>query len=318
MQWSPWIFTNDKHLEFDVADNTLEYDGVDLLDLYAIIKKKTINSKKRWNIVINNAEIYFTTRKTEILKVIKYVHIQTHIQLIMVSSANFYRIKPNECWFYPKIVHSIPVRKESHTGLSSIINQTFGPIGVSEDDISMLCVFWQKELDVNHLNYSDILKLPNLMKVSKMLIERELNEDSNFDAFAKIDKETKVKVLLPTYMKYLACAVFIGCFIPEDNDRHLFVSDSRSRRSKKRKMTTNRLELGPLPCSIIRILAVFKMLVPVDISSLHLNLMQMLWDLQEKALISVDDVNILCQFTYEYAQICASTLDLKLSMYFDS
>ena len=85
MQFYPFIFSNEmEDLEVADADNDLEFDGVHLQDLYTVIKKKTFNSKKTWNVWIKNAEIYFTTRTSEILRVIKYVHIvENMLQMVM-------------------------------------------------------------------------------------------------------------------------------------------------------------------------------------------------------------------------------------------
>ena len=314
VSWSPWIFTNSRDFEFEESDNAMEFDGVDLIDLYNIIKRKTYNSKKKWTIFITNAEIYFTTRREEISKVIKYVHIVNHIQLIMVSNANFHRVKPVDCFFYPKIIFKPDATNEVLCGLNNLIHQLFEPIGIDPNDLTMLSVFWQKVIDDYHLNYADLLKIPNLMNISRLLIERQL---SPRDAIQNFDEPIydKIQIKLPKYQRYLACAVFIGCFIPEDNDKHLFVSDNRSSRSKRRKMTTNRLQLGPLPCTVIRIIAVFKMLL--DQATINVNVLQMLWEMKERELISIDDVNVLCQFTYQYALECAKSVDLRLSNYFE-
>eukprot|EP00835_Amoeboradix_gromovi_P004987 NODE_429_length_8748_cov_0.280148.p4 type:complete len:320 gc:universal NODE_429_length_8748_cov_0.280148:7961-7002(-) len=317
ISWCSWIFTNSKDLDFELADNTLEYDGITLVDLYTKIKKKTWNSMKRWTIIIKNSEIYFTTRTNEILRVIKYVHTIRNVQLIMISTANFHRIKPTNCWFYPKIILVNSERKLDYSGLESMINQTFEPIGVSNQDMKMLCLFWQRVLDKKSMNYTNLLKFSNLMSCSKMLIERKVNPEEcleRFDGYMDFN-EIPIRVSIPYYQKYFACAVFIGCFIPMDNDKHLFVNDNRSKRTKRRKMTPNRLQLGPLPCSIIRILAIFKMLMPTHEE--NLNLLGIIWDLKDKNLIHVNDINILCLFDYGYALECAKSIDLKMANYFE-
>eukprot|EP00834_Sanchytrium_tribonematis_P002532 NODE_80_length_22759_cov_1.466858.p7 type:complete len:322 gc:universal NODE_80_length_22759_cov_1.466858:3668-4633(+) len=318
-QLFPWIFCNSRECPITETDYVMEFDGVDLEDIYPILKKKTLNPKKTWTIIIKNSEIYFTTRKDEILRVINYVHIVENIQLVTMSPANYYRVKLNECWFYPKILdlNEEPFKPEG--GLESLIFQTFNPIGVKKTDIQMLCHFWNTVIDQYSIYPRELLSSKCYMSISKILIEKKSTPDICLRKFADYsDIEKKDFPKLPYYQRYLVCAIFIGCFIPEDNDKHLFVSDSRNRRSKRRKMTTNRLELGPLPCGVPRIVALYRMLLSEN--SGHSAILKMLWDLQEKELIHIDDINVVCQFSFKFATSCAEQLDfsLQLSSYFSA
>ena len=304
MHFSPWIYSDAiENCRIDDNSIILKYDGVDLKDIYPKLKKCSWNTKQKYTVVIVNAEIYFTTRIQEIMKVIKYIHMVNNVQVIMISTANFYRVKPVECWFYPTIIENTIDIIKQRSGLEHVLHQTFSFLGVNNNDISALTVYWQRYIDENNLSYHQLLNLKNFLSDSKRVIEQS--------------QCTAHKIDLPVFQKYLICAIFIGCFMPEDNDKYLFVNDSKRRKSKRQKMSTDRLELGPLPCTINRVIALYKQIAGEDCNIQVQNVVQMLWELSNKGLIVIEDVYILCQYSFEFAKECEQAIGFRMSAYFD-